>query len=1125
MKNKNIVKACLLFLTLSSLSGCGDSSEVPEVSEGKDTIISSLKGKPDENDAKNVLFATLGKLESSLTYQKDSSNTVTATKGIINYKQESTATMIRNGDEYYVDSLSKSAFVDMEHIAFYKNEKVAYQNKDEEIKTATYDTYFAVYGVTPIKLLSGQIFNQETVLLASLDETKDDTYTFTYVLDMNKANDLIAHQTKVFGGLNSLPTYLEHTTLTLTIDSSYTPISYTYTTKYSIDIAVLGSLDCEETCSASFSKFNETIEVPNSEALNAAINETPTSIVIEEDITDYGDLSAIIDALLTSDFSSGIAISGSLKVDNYYLPLKLKAKADIDKILDGEDVIKQIDAEMSFSTFYGDISFLYHDNKLYVDLLSRKVVFALPSIDESSDVSLDTITIASLINVKKSESKANTYTVSLQDDVMNMFKQTLASMGLCSSDSDINFNIDLYVTNNHIAGVYANLTIDERNVFGTNFMYQDEVFSLPNLDEYVSELSLDTKLKTDVGSAEGTSLDIHVKYNTLETDLTKAIEVYSSLVLSSKIKNQLSAGSGMDMPYIVTSMQYADNLDIIYQDGMLSLVAVKDGTPFFYDKNNLFPNFVSISDETTNKSRNTRSFSPLSLLGAVQVHANLNEGLKIYLDEDYILNNIDTLEVQGKLATLLINNLGEIGSSLLTAFNLNYPIASISINVPLFADDLVTLDVSAYNVKIDKMTWNTSSIKDASKTNFFKFSIAKASEEECDFDYDYSSIRAFEEDAYSYAEKYDEFVNDYSNVTNYASSLDAFIEEFKGLDNVKKVCANTFAGADILTQLNLIVSRANGFINASSSQQKSKYSLLSDASKAYILSGDNAELLTNYESSRKTSEEIAVATYISNLNNFEDKDVDSLSDADLLAYLKSRTTFISQGKSYISTDELTNAVNTFTENTKPVVKAYIVRYTTIFEEMASKYLNYEKTDSLTLDEMKANLTAMKSIASNYYTSLNGALSFAECVDSYSLSDFTSSIYLADYYFNNGLGNYAKSVRLSLNRIIKEIANSSDDNATKKANVTKVATFINSLGGNDKLANFEAYDELYKKFIYPYANTVIADILDNTSYDEDTKEDMVTELIEFFNVLPDNKRDYKRYDELYAQYADLIDDIW
>lgn len=135
MKTNN--KLCKLGLTLVSLtlllSSCGK-TKVPDVTTGEDTIISNMKTKiEDVKDIKQIVFASLGKLNSYKTYSKSSTNHIVAAGGL--NKQDSTSTMYKNGDEYYTYSYSKSTWASVEHEALYKNNKVAYRNKKAKSKT------------------------------------------------------------------------------------------------------------------------------------------------------------------------------------------------------------------------------------------------------------------------------------------------------------------------------------------------------------------------------------------------------------------------------------------------------------------------------------------------------------------------------------------------------------------------------------------------------------------------------------------------------------------------------------------------------------------------------------------------------------------------------------------------------------------------------------------------------------------------------------------------------------------------------------------------------------------------------------------------------------------------------
>ena len=141
------MSTALLFPTLLNLVSCNDNNKVsvPDVISGKDTLITEIKDAPNRVDAKTAIFASLGKLSQASTYKKNSISKIESNKGVINYTQNATCEMIKNNDEFYVDSISKSAFVNMEHEAFYKNNKVAYRNEKGEIKNTTYTNYLDVY--------------------------------------------------------------------------------------------------------------------------------------------------------------------------------------------------------------------------------------------------------------------------------------------------------------------------------------------------------------------------------------------------------------------------------------------------------------------------------------------------------------------------------------------------------------------------------------------------------------------------------------------------------------------------------------------------------------------------------------------------------------------------------------------------------------------------------------------------------------------------------------------------------------------------------------------------------------------------------------------------------------------
>ncbi len=1103
MKNKKFLSICLLSIAASTLSGCGGAS-IPEVSEGKDTVVNELKGKPSENDPKNVVFATLGKLNAYQTYTKSSENHVTATKGVINYSQDTKATMIKNGDEFYTDSVSSSAFVDMQHTALVKNNKVAYKDKDSEIKNSTFDDYYSVYGVTPDKLLSGQIFNQDTILLASLTESSDNKYVYKLVLDKAKANDLIAHQTQRFGGLNGLPTYLNHTEFDLVIDETYTPISYTYKAKYNISINVLGDLTCEESCSATFSKFNETVEIPNSSALNAAINETPTEIHIDTDTTDYGDLSGLVSAALTSDFVNGVAISGNLKVKDCSIPLKLKLKGDVNKLIDTKDVVNGVDAQLIFSTVKGNVSVLLHENRAYLDLFDKKVVFALPETDV--DFNEDVLEISSLISVKKSESKVNTYDVSLSDSGTALLKQFLVASGLVSQNDNLSFSCEVYVTNNHIAGIYLDLKVNSKTYLATDFIYQDEVFNLPDLTKYVSNLSFDTTIKFDVGGAKDNKLDIHFNYNTLERDIWKALDLKATLTLVDSIKSKLSFSGSFETPTLVSSLANSSYVDLILENGVLNAVVNTDSGVSYYQSINLKDLFTLSLGTFAKKgllasSDSSYSFDFSKLLSAVRMEASLT-GIRVYLDEDYVLETIDTLQVQGAFSRILISALGETGTTLLQGLNLNYPIATFEVSIPFSGDEKVSFALLGYKgADTAKGPWNTNKIKSYDKTSLFKVSFNNQSAEDKahEYSYDYSSFGSIDATAKAYADEFKTLESNYALTDEYKASVNAYKVKYDALDRNVKYWVNNYLSYSIKTKgtgdnkveifpadnlLNTLTSeitKADEFINLARSSTADvntlfdeKYKVLNSAQLAYINSKD-ATLLSTFIENKKNNESTAFANYLNKIAAFEFKDMSNMTESEIFSYYKSIDTLVSQKANYLSTD---NSIDEFISQVKKdVVPLYVERMNAYMAVLAEEYLNFEVVDNLTVDEIKKERTFFKEVVKNYYSTFNSHLSFADCVSQDELTEFVNNIYLAQYCFQSGLGGFSKSMVIAVDKLMYTVLNKQK---------------------ND----------------------------DGTDYTDAQKEE---DLMTIWEVLDSGNFDFREsctnYDLLNAKYADFINDEW
>ena len=120
--------------------------------------------------------------------------------------------------------------------------------------------------------MSGQVFNDSSIIQCSFEEEFADKYTLKLILDKKYANALIQKRMKAFGSLNNYPEFIENTIFYLTIDKNYLPLSYSYTAKYKVDMPILGKITCIENNNATYSSFNENVNIEQENFYLSKIN-------------------------------------------------------------------------------------------------------------------------------------------------------------------------------------------------------------------------------------------------------------------------------------------------------------------------------------------------------------------------------------------------------------------------------------------------------------------------------------------------------------------------------------------------------------------------------------------------------------------------------------------------------------------------------------------------------------------------------------------------------------------------------------------------------------------------------------------------------------------------------------
>ena len=529
-----IILTLVLAVTSTLFAGCGGGSALPNVNSDEDRMITQqVTVPPTEYNAKKAVYATIGRLSKYSTYKATSSGTsVAAVSGLFDYVQKTDCVTIKHGDEFYSESKSSSKLVSVRHEAFAKGDNIAYRNNGGKISNSSALAYKEVYGVTPDKVF------------------------------------------------------------TLTITGDYTPVKFSYKSKYNVNVAMLGSLPCEENNEVIFSDFNKDVAIPDTEAFNAAMSETPSEVKPSEEKPADENREKIVSALLKADLVRGISLSGSVSVNGIEMPLKLGARADLDKLMNDEnaDLLSLVDFTLSFGIYEKSLSATYHDRKVFVNLGDTRFVKDVFEDDEiSAAISalqgvIKGADVSSMLSVKKN---GDLYEIRLNDLMVEVtIKNLLKKFGLMGDGSKtFDLSLGLYIPNDRVGVVSFNLTTDVIDV-KAKMNLSDEKFSLPNLEDYYPEPQI-LRAGADVGltinlpdsGKLNATAEAFVSYDLTKQNSAEAFKAEINVTLDDEFKRFLAGKSNADggLSPILKLAAESDSLNVICANGKVVFVIMKGG--------------------------------------------------------------------------------------------------------------------------------------------------------------------------------------------------------------------------------------------------------------------------------------------------------------------------------------------------------------------------------------------------------------------------------------------------------------------------------------------------------------------------------------------------------------------
>ena len=220
----------------------------------------------DECEAKEAIYICNATIKDMPAYCTTISGSVTALGGM--YNQSVYGEKYVSGNAAVYISKSTSSLVSVGKKILIENKETVYIRDAESVKNDTwsttleeyeYDDYIADYGID-FRELTNYVVNDQTIISASLISTENSTYTYSIVLDEEKATLGYRVNMAKMGNLPSLPKF-NSCRFEITINENFEPIEMTCYDNYKVE--KLGGLTCTSTLRIVFNTNEQMVELPN----------------------------------------------------------------------------------------------------------------------------------------------------------------------------------------------------------------------------------------------------------------------------------------------------------------------------------------------------------------------------------------------------------------------------------------------------------------------------------------------------------------------------------------------------------------------------------------------------------------------------------------------------------------------------------------------------------------------------------------------------------------------------------------------------------------------------------------------------------------------------------------------
>ncbi len=313
--NKKILKTLLVLVAPISLVGCAHHEE-PITNKDESTIIKNVTNTDEylkNKDYKSIAYTYIYNIKDGLnSYESETNGSIKAKVLFFDYNIKYWSVTHKKGSAFYSKDDSTSTLMNVQN-EFYMvdRDKILVSRDLQNYDVYAMEDYKKVsYAVNQYTIM-GYVFNDESIVNAELLSDNDDNVSIKYILDNDKATNLVKVDLKTTGGLSTYPTF-NSIEITLSMKRDFTPISYEIHTIYEASKAVLGSSKVTQEGKCLFSKVNEDITIPNEEVLQEKLGAKPSEIIIDEEEQKIKD--DLLNSLKRLDYKHGVNVAGNLKI-------------------------------------------------------------------------------------------------------------------------------------------------------------------------------------------------------------------------------------------------------------------------------------------------------------------------------------------------------------------------------------------------------------------------------------------------------------------------------------------------------------------------------------------------------------------------------------------------------------------------------------------------------------------------------------------------------------------------------------------------------------------------------------------------------------------------------------------